>query len=147
MTTKHSAAEKAIIDYLIFDNEKQNPLQVDAGAVVEIFVKYLIPKYLEKPIYGLTLKSHDGMEVFGSNSLFENQEVQPKNAGNITIFQFTLPLHLISGDYFINIGLAAEINHEVIPIDRRYDLIHLNVLNSSRRYGIVDLYMQTKEIL
>ena len=45
-----------------------------------------------------------------------------------------------SGDYLISVGAAEElINGTVIPMDRRYDSIHVHVVNGRISYGLVDL--------
>lgn len=135
-----------IFNYAVFADNAINPLQVEAGSPVSIFVKYFFSKDVNRPIYGFTLKTLDGVDVFGSNSEFEAVDVKPKKNGELAIMRFDLPASLITGEYFINIGLAEYEGGETVPLDRRYDMIHLKVFNPTSRYGIVDLNMSISEI-
>jgi lipopolysaccharide transport system ATP-binding protein len=55
---------------------------------------------------------------------------------------------LAPGDYFISLGVASKHGEEVVPHDRRYDSIHLQVRPNSTFFGIADLglEMSAKEI-
>ena len=49
---------------------------------------------------------------------------------------------LAPGDYFISLGVATLQGEEVIPHDRRYDSIHLQVRSNSLFFGIADLDLE-----
>jgi lipopolysaccharide transport system ATP-binding protein len=136
-----------IIDFLIIAGTKKNPPQVEAHTGLSIYVKYQFLDDINIPIYGLTLKTLDGVEVFGSNTFFEKKPVKPQKTGNISVVQFSLPLSLISGEYFISIGLAEFKDGDTPPLDRRYDMIHIQVVNPTLRYGVADLQMKMNELL
>ena len=136
-----------IIDFVVLTNGKENPLQIDAHSPVLVYVKYRFFDRVNRPIYGFTLKTLDGVEVFGSNSLFEKISVRTRNVGDISVVEFQLPVSLIGGEYFISIGVAEYLDGETPALDRRYDMIHLKIRNQSSRYGIVDLSMNIKEIV
>ena len=135
-----------IIDYLVRAGEKINPPQIEAHELVSIYVKYVFLCDVKRPIYGFTLKTLDGVDVFGSNSEIEDVTVASRSKGERAVFRFDLPSSLISGEYFINIGLAEYKGGDTVPLDRRYDLIHLKIYNSTSRYGIVDFQMQILEL-
>jgi lipopolysaccharide transport system ATP-binding protein len=46
---------------------------------------------------------------------------------------------LAQGDYFISLGIASKRGEEVIPHDRRYDSIHLQVRPHTTFFGLTDL--------
>ena len=46
---------------------------------------------------------------------------------------------LAPGDYFISLGVATRDGEEIIPHDRRYDSIHIQVRPHSGFFGLVDL--------
>ena len=49
---------------------------------------------------------------------------------------------LAPGDYFVSLGLASKLGEEVIPHDRRYDSIHLQVKPNNTLFGIVNLELK-----
>lgn len=135
-----------LVDYLVKVGDRINPPQIEAHEPVSIFVKFAFFSDVKRAIYGFTLKTMDGVEVFGSNSEFEKVAVKPKSRGEIAVFRFDLSSSLISGEYFINIGLAEYKEGETVPLDRRYDIIHLKIFNTTSRYGIVDFQMKISEV-
>ena len=117
-----------------------------SGSDIEIWTKFFFKKNVKRPVYGITLKTVDGVEIFGSNSLVEEFDVEQKQKGEFSIVKYKFPLNLKSGDYFISLGLAESVKGNTEPLDRRYDLIHLKVSNSNSRYGIIDLDFQMEEL-
>jgi lipopolysaccharide transport system ATP-binding protein len=51
---------------------------------------------------------------------------------------------LAPGDYFVSVGVASRQGEEVIPHDRRYDSIHINVAPHGGFFGIADLGLTMK---
>ena len=144
---RYGNSKARIIDYLVIADGKGNPLRVEAHAGLNIFVKYHFLAKISLPIYGFTLKTLDGVEVFGSNTFYEKTPVKSRETGEISVMQFSLPLSLISGEYFISIGLAEFKDGDTPPLDRRYDMIHIQVVNPTLRYGVADLRMEMNELL
>ena len=144
---RYGSEKGRVVDFLVYTGQQINPVRIDAHEMVEIYVKYNFLDEVKIPIYGFTLKTLDGVEILGSNNLFEKQDVRPRERGEIAIYKIKLPFKLISGEYFFSIGLAEFVDGDTPPIDRRYDLIHLKVANSSSRYGLVDLDMEIEEII
>ena len=135
-----------IVNFLILSDKKVNYYQLLSGSDIEIWTKFFFKKNVERPVYGITLKTVDGVEIFGSNSLVEEFDVEQKQKGEFSIVKNKFPLNLKSGDYFISLGLAESVKGNTEPLDRRYDLIHLKVSNSNSRYGIIDLDFQMEEL-
>lgn len=96
---------------------------------------------VERPIYGITVKSPDGVLLFGANSRDLDPAVSssPHKSGDSVRVRFNLCLRLTEGDYFLSVGVAEDSGGEPIPLDRRYDAIHIQVTNSTRLSGFVDL--------
>ncbi|MBF0279414.1 MAG: ABC transporter ATP-binding protein [SAR324 cluster bacterium] len=137
---RYGTKKAEIIDYCLVCNSEFDPAIIQAHEVLEIHVKVLFHQAVEFPIYGLTIKRLDGVEVYGSNSWFEEIAVKPAQAGDISVFKISVKMSLIHGDYFMSLGIVErQENLEIVAMDRRYDLIHLKILQSSRVFGIVDL--------
>ena len=64
----------------------------------------------------------------------------------LTWLKFSLKLSVAAGEYFISLAIAdGQFGAEDIPLDRRYDLIQLNVQNVDLFDGMVDLECHIKE--
>jgi lipopolysaccharide transport system ATP-binding protein len=44
-----------------------------------------------------------------------------------------------AGDYFVSVGIASYVGAELVPHDRRYDSIHLNVRPDIQFFGLCNL--------
>ena len=96
------------------------------------------------PIYGLTLKTPDGVAVYGFNSRDSqtNPVFVPQRAGDSVVARFRLSPRLIGGNYLLSFGVAEQRGDEVVPLDRRYDVLHLYLTSGVRSFGIADLGAQ-----
>jgi lipopolysaccharide transport system ATP-binding protein len=53
--------------------------------------------------------------------------------------KFTFDGMLTGGDYFLSSGIASEQKGEIVPHDRRYDSIHIQVKPDASIYGLCNL--------
>ncbi|MFF2091707.1 ABC transporter ATP-binding protein [Paenibacillus sp. NPDC058174] len=98
-------------------------------------------KIIEKPIYAMTIKSIKGLDVYGTNTYFQNYPFKMLSNNDEVAVEFQQELRLIPGDYYISLGFVELVNGEIIPLDRRYDVIELKVLanENDRSFGISNL--------
>ena len=62
------------------------------------------------------------------------------NAGEVKLFKFSLPMDLNEGHYLVSFGISSgDPRRELIPLDRRYDSILVNVRRTVPLWGILDL--------
>ena len=96
------------------------------------------------PIYGLTIKTPDGVTVYGINSrdVQPNTIFAPQRCGDTVIARFRLCPKLIAGNYLLSFGVAEQRGEDVVPLDRRYDVLHLYLTSGARSFGIADLEAQ-----
>jgi len=52
---------------------------------------------------------------------------------------FTFPLDLMSGSYFLSFGFTHFVGDKLVVIQRRYDAIKLDVHTVDRTFGIANL--------
>ena len=93
------------------------------------------------PIFGLIIKSPDGITVYGNNSrdMEGGPLLYPVSAGAWVLVVFKIRLFLGQGDYLLSVGIAGNDGTEIVPKDRRYDAIHIQVYNSSKSFGMTEL--------
>ena len=97
-------------------------------------------------IYGITVKTVDGTSVYGTNTRLQSIPVPGKAAGEIGLVRFSLTLNLLAADYFISLGVALnDPAQDHIPLDRRYDLIHIRVEDTGDAFGLASLHGDIKD--
>ncbi|MGN7761975.1 ABC transporter ATP-binding protein [Paenibacillus sp. 22594] len=137
-----------IIDYLVLSNDMADPIDCSSTELLQIIMKVKFNDNVTSPIYGLTIKTVDGVTVYGNNSRDDSIEVSSQNEANICCVQFAFVPQLVEGDYFISLGIAEDVpGLEAPPLDRRYDLIHLKFHHDSLGFGIVDLGMKIEQLI
>ena len=96
---------------------------------------------LVRPILGITIKSKEGVTVYGVNSetLARDEFKDYGKQGSVmsAVVQFTC--RLARGDYFISLGIATRQGEDIVPHDRRYDATHLQVRSDGSFFGLIDL--------
>ncbi len=109
-----------------------------------MIVKCVFHKDVLHPIFGFTLKAKNGETLYGTNS--QMQELDMSSIKKEVPFFISIKgkLNLYPGDYFISLGLVSMDSGEVVPYDRRYDSIHINVIDSVEYYGIFDMGLNIK---
>ncbi|MCP3943385.1 MAG: ABC transporter ATP-binding protein [Desulfobacteraceae bacterium] len=132
-----------IVDYLIISNNTSDPSKISSGDNVDIYLKVKCYETIQYPNYGIRIKTVDGIFIFGTNALLLNITPPLVKKNKIEIYKFSLKMSLAPGEYFIGLGVGSKpsIHKEGIPIDRRYDMIHLSIESRANKYfsGIVNL--------
>ncbi|MEV5027350.1 ABC transporter ATP-binding protein [Paenibacillus sp. LPE1-1-1.1] len=136
-----------IVDYQIESDGRYNQMEYNTAFPMSISLKVKFNKTILRPVYGLTIKTTDGVIVYGSNSRDQGQPFIIKNQDDWSIVKFEFLPNLVQADYFISLGVAEDIpGEEPIPLDRRYDMIHVKLSHNTLGFGIVDLNMNVTEL-
>ena len=109
------------------------------GESVEVRLRVRALEDLSDPIYALTIKSRQGQDVFGTNSLYSKQPAPDIKSGDEAEVVFRFPLNLIAGEYFLSLGWTKFVGEELLVIHRRYDTVKFTVLGIDRAFGIAHL--------
>jgi lipopolysaccharide transport system ATP-binding protein len=130
-----------IQDYLLQTPMGYNVNHVQSGETVHLYVKVQFHKAVEKPIFGLFIKSTDGVTLFGTNTKEWDgkHSFTPVARGETTVVHFQFQVLLNSGNYLLSLGVAADSGAEVVPLDRRYDSIAIHVKSQGFTHGLVTL--------
>lgn len=114
---------------------------LESGSPVEVVLRARFERACARAIFGLFIKTPDGVTVFGNST--RNAAVYPAPLavaeGEEVCIAFALQLHLGAGPYLLSAGVSSEEGDEIVPLDRRYDCLHFEVLDSSGAVGLANL--------
>lgn len=136
-----------ILDFFLLANNEPFPPVIKSGSYLTLFVRYRFLDEILRPICGFTLKTKDGVTLYGTNTEVGavSGDVPHGIPGREFIIRFEAQLHCGGGDYFLSIGLASrDVNGDIIPHDRRYDSIHLHVSQEPNFYGLSNFQAKLK---
>ncbi|MDH3638712.1 MAG: ABC transporter ATP-binding protein [Gammaproteobacteria bacterium] len=116
------------------------------GKDLEILAVIFFSEPFSDLIYGITVKTVDGTSVYGTNTRLQKLSVSGKEAGEIALIRFSLKLNLLAADYFISLGVALDDPaQDHIPLDRRYDMIHVKVEDKGDAFGLASLQGEIRD--
>ena len=139
-----------IFDYYLVADDESYSSAIRSGQRITLVVSVKFNRDIYRPILGIIIKSKAGVTVYSVNSeTLECDGFQKLGQSSSTIqVETAFTCLLAPGDYFISLGISSKHGEEVIPHDRRYDSIHLQVMPDSTFSGLVnlELTMITKKV-
>lgn len=95
----------------------------------------------QAPIVGFFVKTPDGVTVYGNHSrnLLPAFGTCSIEEGQRIEVVFSCVLNLGPGSYILSLGVAEDVYGEVVPLDRRYDVMQFDVISYSGAVGLSDL--------
>ncbi|MGP1589339.1 MAG: ABC transporter ATP-binding protein [Oribacterium sp.] len=94
---------------------------------------------IESPIFTFTIKDKRGMDLSGTNTMFEGQDIAPVRAGDEYVCTFRQRMTLQGGEYLLSISCTGFEQGEHTVYDRKYDILSLTVLSNKNTVGIYDM--------
>jgi len=128
-------------DFLISSSVGRGPV-VPARESFRVFVRYMFGESLDRLLFGLQIRSVDGLVIYSTNTFVSSNVLYACKAGDVMVAEFKLRCALLPGQYFLALGVSrfTEGGTEIIAIDRRIDAVILTVMGESgRAEGYSDL--------
>jgi lipopolysaccharide transport system ATP-binding protein len=131
-----------ILDYVIVSGEEQYPSLIVSNSHVDFYFKVRFDSDFESVVPGFLIKTIEGIFLYGTNSILTSENRDPITAreGDFKVFRFSLPVSLFEGHYLLSFGISSGFPvDELVPLDRRYDAVMIQVSRSVSFSGIIDL--------
>ncbi len=130
-----------LMDFHLSANGREFPTSIESGEEVVLGVSLKFNRPVINPILGFTIKTKEGVTVYGTNSyLLDCVETRLMGEpGSVATASIKFVNRLATGDYFISLGIASREGEDIVPHDRRYDSIHLVVEPTPKLLGLIDL--------
>jgi lipopolysaccharide transport system ATP-binding protein len=129
-----------IVDYVCVRDHDFDVLEVKTWDSLQIYMKILFRQEFQWPVYGVSIKSVEGVKVYGTNTWLDKIDVLPTSGGEVVNFCCQVKVSLTGGDFFLTLAIANRVNHQNVLADHRADLIHIRVQpDKDGRDGIVEM--------
>ncbi|WNM62047.1 ABC transporter ATP-binding protein [Candidatus Nitrospira neomarina] len=131
----------SILDFYLSADGDMYPYAISTGQTVHLGVSFRFSSSLVRPILGITIKTKEGVTIYGANSeTLEAKEFKSLGQhGQVAYAKAVFCCRLAPGDYFLSLGIATKQGEVDTPHDRRYDAIHFQVRPETKFFGLVDL--------
>ena len=137
---EYGNGQAEVIDYGIFD-ENGNYLQsIDNGKSVILKSKIRFNDTINEPIFTMTLKDFNGLEVCGTNTLIEKIATGKYQKGDIVEVSFKTRLQVAPNKYTLSFSCTHfKPNGELEVLNRKYDALLVEIISSKEHVGILSL--------
>lgn len=120
---------------------------IDGSQPLQMTLTIYCERSIQTPILGLSIRTVDGVTVFGTNTIQHDAFGTVGLVGPATHrVEIILVPHLSAGDYFISLGLVEGIGADTLPLDRRIDSIQLKITSPASISGMVAMECEMRLI-
>ena len=128
-----------IVDFGIFDKDGKLSNILIKGERFTIRERIHFYDEIAAPIFTFTIKDKRGMDLSGTNTLFEGENIPAVKAGDEYICSFSQKMNLQGGEYLLSISCTGFEGGEHTVYDRKYDITSITVLSNKNTVGIYDM--------
>lgn len=131
---------KARIVYTdIIDDKGLKNSSIMKGMECEIRMRVEFYEDIKAPIFAFTIKNKYGVEITGTNTMFEKAFLEPVQKGDVKTISFRQRIDLQGGEYLISFGCTGYEGNDFTVYHRLYDALNLTVVSSKNSVGYYDM--------
>ncbi len=129
-----------IIDFGIFDIDGIPTSMFENDKEITLKYKVKFNETINDPIFTMTVKDFKGLDIIGSNSLYEKIVTGKFEKGETAIVEFKQKLQLAPNKYTMSFSCTHfNANGELEVLSRKYDAILIEVLSTKECVGFYRL--------
>lgn len=136
---EYGSKKAEIIDFAFLDATGRCSSIIEKGSEMTVKMKVLFHEDIEEPIFAFSFKNLLGIELCGTNTLFEKAEITPKSAGDVQVVSFKQNMDLQGGEYLLSLGCTGYPHGEFTVYHRLYDVCNLTVVSTKNTVGYYDM--------
>ncbi len=132
------------VDFCIVDNSGNITNTIIKGEPFTVKVKVRFSDSVSEPIIAVSYKNRLGVEITGTNTMFEKISTGTPKNGDVMVVSFTQKMSLQGGEYLISLGCTGYRGGEFTVYHRMYDVFNIQVISSKDTTGYYDMDSDTE---
>ncbi|MCI9149316.1 MAG: ABC transporter ATP-binding protein [Lachnospiraceae bacterium] len=128
-----------IIDFAIVNEMGGCSNVVEEGKEFSVRMKIRFQEDIADPIFAFTIKNVRGVEIAGTNTMYENVNLGTCHAGEVKQVEFRQRAMLAAGEYLLSLGCTGYSGVDFVVFHRLYDVVSINVVSEKRMVGFFDM--------
>ena len=128
-----------ITDYGIMNGRGEITGMIMKGETFTVLVRFRFNAEIDHPIFAFTIRDKKGTELCGTNTVYEDAQIETAQKGLTGVVRFTQRMTLQGGEYLLSLGLTGYLDGELHAYHRLYDICNLQVLSDVIKVGYFDL--------
>ncbi len=128
-----------ITDYGVMNERGDITGMILKGETYTVLVRFRFNAQIDHPIFAFTLRDKKGTEICGTNTLYEDAQIETAEKGMTGVVRFTQRMTLQGGEYMLSLGLTGYLDGELHAYHRLYDICNIQVLADVVKVGYFDM--------
>jgi teichoic acid transport system ATP-binding protein len=128
-----------IVDFAIIDDNGNYTNAIMKGSTFTVKSKVHFNTDIENPIFTLTFKTLKGIDVTGTNTMYEKCDVGLCKEGEEYVATFTQKMDMQGGEYLMSISCTGFDGVDFVAYHRLYDVLNLTVVSTKNTVGFYDM--------
>ena len=129
-----------VIDYGVFDENNKYLSFIDNEKTVVLKSKIKFNEEIDNPIFTMTIKDFNGLEVAGTNTMIEKIYPGKFQKGEIAEVEFKQKLPIAPNKYTLSFSCThINANGELEVLNRKYEALLIEIISSKDNVGLVKL--------
>ena len=133
-----------ILDYGIFNKNGEPARMLFNDEQCSVWMKVLFKEDLGNPIFAFTIKDLKGLEIAGTNSLYEDEVCIRYLKGETVVIEFTQRMNMAPGQYLLSLGCTGFQGDRFVVHQRLYDILCFEVISYKKFVGLYDMKSDIK---
>ena len=128
-----------IEDYYLEDENHNRTGAIIKGSVCTMHMTVNILEDINSPIFAFSIKNVKGVEITGTNTMFQKVFLEKVKKGQKKHISFTQKIDLHGGEYLVSLGVTGYENEEFTVYHRLYDVLNFTVISDVNPVGFYDM--------
>ena len=129
-----------VIDYGVFDENNKYLSFIDNDKTVVLRSKIKFNEEIDNPIFTMTIKDFNGVEIAGTNTMIEKIYPGKFQKGEIAEVEFKQKLPIAPNKYTLSFSCThINANGELEVLNRKYEALLIEIISSKDNVGLVKL--------
>ncbi len=137
--TEYGDGRAEIFDLGLFDAKGNLTNLLLKGEMFTIKERIRFHAPLSCPIFTYTIKDKKGMDLSGTNTMYEGADIQPVKEGDVYDVSFTQKMTLQGGEYLLSMSCTGFEGEEHVVYHRLYDVANITVISNKNTVGVYDM--------
>jgi len=135
---EYGSHELEIVDFGIIDAYGHISNIIDSKKSFQIIMRIRASKEKKMPIFAFSIKDVHGVEITGTNTMYNNFDTGILKPGDCVEVSFTQTIPLPGNGYLLSLGCTGFEKEDFVVYHRLYDVTTIQTINEKQMVGYYD---------
>ena len=136
---EYGSGKARIVSYDILDSSGKVNSTILKGSECTFRMSVEFLEDVKAPIFAFTIKNKYGVEITGTNTMFEKAFLEPVAKGQVKTISFRQRVDLQGGEYLLSLGVTGYEGENFTVYHRLYDVMNMTVVSDKNTVGYYDM--------